>query len=154
MLKSVVFDLLQRGYVVSVIARHERSLEALEREANGSTGILEKICVDWHNTDALEKRLRDSVSSFGQISLAVVWIHSTAPDAPLIVAKYVQGDYFHVRSCAVAEPSFQEPLEIRALLHLKNINYQKIILGFIKEDASTRWLTNEEIAKVVLEAIH
>ncbi|MBK7159886.1 MAG: hypothetical protein IPH77_15465 [Ignavibacteria bacterium] len=35
----------------------------------------------------------------------------------------------------------------------KNINYKKILLGFVIEDEKSRWLTNTEISNGVIDAL-
>lgn len=88
----------------------------------------------------------------------MVWIHGTAPAAPLAVARLVgepdrPGRYFHVLGSASADPSRPDPERLAAFQALRNIRYREIILGFVIEGGVSRWLSHAEISAGVLAAV-
>ena len=153
MLKAVVLDLAKQGYRVSVVARHDETLKVLVEEAAEYAGVIDPIALDWHNLGELTTALEQSVRDHGPFSLAVVWIHSTAPEAPIAVAQLIQGDFFHVRSSSVGDPNYKDPVDVKKISELTNISYHDIILGSISHGHERRWLSNDEISSGVIEAI-
>lgn len=153
MLKDVCHHLAKNGWSVSVIARHQETLDALLREVSEYSGKIIPLVLDWNDLGALEHALLETIAANGPITLSVVWIHSSAPAAPLVVAKFVEGDYYHVRPSSVLESSYRDPVDVAALSAASKIRYHQVILGSIVEDGQTRWLTNHEIAVGVIEAL-
>lgn len=144
MLAEAVSGLAGRGYQVSVLARRPERLS--------STNI-NPIALDYRDSKKLRAGLAEAVSKFGPISLAVVWIHGTAPEAPYIVAEYVQGRYFHVLGSAFADPNRLDDERQKRFAQFEHTDYREVILGFVIEQAGARWLTNGEISEGVLKAI-
>lgn len=153
MLKGVSLALAQQGHQVSVLARSR--LDALVDESNGA---IEPLQADYCDMNLLNDVLEQSVQQRGRFDLVVVWIHSTAPQAPFEVAKWVgdaqqTGHYFHVLGSSAADPSNtnQERLKWQSLA--STFVYHEVILGFKVESNRSRWLTHEEISNGVLEAM-
>ena len=94
-----------------------------------------------------------AVAAGGPFDLAVAWIHSDAPDAPLAAARRVRGRFFHVLGSAAADPSRPDPGRRAAFEALPGLAYREVILGFVLEGGRARWLTDAEIAAGVLEAV-
>lgn len=153
MLKSVCRFLVEQGYQISVIARHEETLNALVEEIGERKTSIHKIALDWNDSISLEKAIQKTIETFRAISLTVAWIHSSASEAPLIVAKLVGGGFFHIRSSSVLDTDYNDPVDVSAISELENIIYHRVVLGSKKEGADSRWLTNDEIATGVIEAI-
>ena len=158
MLRCVSLELAARGHVVSVVARRQSRLAALVRAAAGLKGTIYPIALDYRDTGALETALADARSRFGPFELAVAWIHSTAPAAPLAVARLVgsperPGCFFHVLGRGAADPSRPDPERRAMFASLPNIRYREVILGFVLEGRRSRWLTHEEISAGVLAAV-
>jgi NAD(P)-dependent dehydrogenase (short-subunit alcohol dehydrogenase family) len=158
MLWGASLALAERGYAVSVVARRRQRLEALAQTAAGLPGSIHPIPVDYQDTQALIAALEAAQARFGPIELALIWIHSTAPAAPLAVARRVGSPqhpcrYFHILGSAWADPSRPNPERQAAFATLDNIRYREVILGFVREGGSSRWLTNAEISAGVLAAV-
>ncbi|MEW6046902.1 MAG: short-chain dehydrogenase [Bacillota bacterium] len=158
MLRDASLGLAERGYIVSVVARRQTRLEALMRAAAGLTGFIHPIALDYRDTEALTASLTAARSRFGPIALAVVWIHGTAPAAPLAVARLVgsperPGRYFHVLGSASADPARPNPERVASFGALDNIQYREVILGFVLEGHGSRWLTDAEISAGVMAAL-
>ncbi|MFS8640353.1 MAG: short-chain dehydrogenase [Symbiobacteriaceae bacterium] len=158
MLRGASLGLAARGYTVSVVARRQSRLDALVQEAAGLTGNIHPIALDYRDTTVLETALADARSRFGPVDLAVVWIHSVAPAAPLAVARQVgsserPGRFFHVLGSATADPSRPDPRRRATFASFPNIRYREVILGFVVDGRRSRWLTHEEISAGVLAAV-
>jgi len=114
--------------------------------------------VDYRDTDAFVRTVESAIAQSGPISLAVVWIHGVAPDAPLALAAALTQDgaacrYIHVLGSAAANPAAPDDGRRPAFERLTGLRYEEVVLGFIREGARSRWLTNTEIAEGVNRAI-
>lgn len=158
MLRGVVLELAARGYAVSVVARNETRLKDLAREAAAAGGgPVHPIAVDYHRTTELDQGLMCACHRLGPCVLAVVWIHRTAPEAPLVVARHVgsparPGRFYHVLGSAAADPSRPDPRRKAAFAAFPNLVYHEVILGFVREGGRSRWLTHGEIVAGVVAA--
>jgi len=131
----------------------------LQQDAGKDTTI-HPISVDYHNAQDLDTKLKDAVQNFGVVSLAVVWIHSTAigSGAPTIIAKHVgsdhiKGRYFHVLGSARRDPSRQDSERTDSFKPFKQMTYHEIFLGFVIEGDHSRWLKHDEVSNGVIESI-
>lgn len=156
MLRQVSLELARRGFTTSVIARSREPLDDMARESGGR---IDPIALDYRHTDGLVRALDRSVTAHGPIVLVVAWIHAVAPDAPLVVARAAAAggghrvDYFHVLGSAADDPSQPDPQRRRRFAAVAGLEYHEVILGFVLEGSSSRWLTDDEIAAGVLESI-
>ena len=163
MLRGVALELASRGWVVSVVARGLETLERLAAEGSPS-GRIVPLAADYSDETAFYDLARDRFDEQGPPRLIVAWIHVTAPHAPVTLARAVsstgtrRADYYHV-VCRIRTPDPRD-LSITAsyaeratIEQLSNIRYREIVLGWRVTEAGSRWLTNEEIAAGVIEAI-
>ena len=160
MLAGVTLHLAAGGLTVSVVARRERTLARLTRLASGLPGHVHPLEVDWHDGAALRSALDAARAQNGPFDLVVAWVHSSASEAPFVVAD------------AATEGRFGEPLAYyqlfgtydqpgaavrdrwrQQLAHDPRLEYHEIHLGHEKTSHGPRWLTNEEISAGVIEAI-
>ena len=153
MLMPVVKQLIDDGYMVSVIASLSSSLQALSSYLSSQASNLNALAVDYHDEDRLQQVLLEAIRTHGPITSTVAWIHSSASAAPLVIAELVTGDFFHLRSASVSQPDFQDPFDVISIKALADIDYYQIILGFVLENSAARWLTNQEIAQGVIAAM-
>lgn len=156
MLKEVSRKLAYEYDTVSVVARNSHRLYSLRRETMHLKGNLDPIQVDYTDYIKLREEIDLSIERYGSISLAVSWIHSTAPEASSIVANSINSQqeefrFFDILGSASADPSKEKLLP--DLAKLDYIKYRQIILGFVLEEDKSRWLTDEEISSGVLKAI-
>ena len=110
MLRGAVLGLVARGFAVSVVARNARRLAKLRDDAAKAGGVVRPVCVDYRDGEAFAFGLAEAWRDLGPPSLAVVWAHSSAPDAPLAVARLVASGgaaarYVHVLGSASADPT-------------------------------------------------
>jgi hypothetical protein len=155
MLRGVCLALAAEG-VVSVVGRSHPRLNELVRAGGGAERI-NAVPVDYTDPQRLSLGLRSAMVRHGPVESAVVWIHSTAPDAPLLVARTIAPErgvcrYFHVLGTPGVEPSGASDGR-RELDSLPGIVYRMIVLGFVVERGRSRWLTDEESCAGVLSAV-
>lgn len=157
MLRTVGVVFAEAGHRVSVVARNKERLVGLVRDTQRSPGVINPIVADYTRTDEFEKKIREAKAILGPISVAVLWIHSDAGDAAGAVARLLNDQtepcqLYHVLGSQTADPSKQtgDHAPFERLVH---ISYRSVILGFKREPAGSRWLTNDEIASGVLDAI-
>jgi len=158
MLKDVTLHLLKKYDKVSVIARSDEGFKKLEDEAGGYSPRLNKIQTDYSDYSGLINSLIKSIVDFGEINPAVSWVHSTAPLAPMLIAKVMNdtsthSDFYEVLGSIYADPAARNKKREDEFQIFENINYHKIILGYIIEGSNSRWLTNAEISLGIIEAI-
>lgn len=159
MLRGVCERLAQHTGTVSVIARDLSRLKSLADSLSSLPGRLNPISVDYRDGAMLRSAIERATAEFGPIELVVAWVHSTAPDAPAIIARAAATHsrslrFFHVLGSASADPSQENPSTPAWVIGMPNLEYRRVILGFVLEsDDSSRWLTDAEICAGVLEAI-
>ncbi len=159
MLRGVTKHLLRDFDIVSVIARNDDGFSKVEDEAGKLSIKLNRLQLDYMNYQDLTNSLLNAIKDFGDISLVVSWIHHTAPMAPLIIAKVINHsntkcDYYELLSSSEAEPDDSKASRAKAFEVFENISYHKIILGFVTENDTSRWLENEEITRGVIDAVN
>lgn len=142
---------------VSVIARTQHSLDALIA-AKGESGFINPIRVDYFDSHSLKRRIISAIENYGEIETFAGWIHSTAPEAPFIIAEVLNSQksevkFYHILGVEAADPSGKNSETHKDFTKYENISYRKIILGFVIEDESSRWLTNAEISNGVIDAV-
>jgi NAD(P)-dependent dehydrogenase (short-subunit alcohol dehydrogenase family) len=158
MLRQVSLFLAERGYTVSVVARQMVGLNLLAQAAGAFRGHIVPLALDYRDGASLRAALLATGEKHGQISLAVCWIHSVAPDAPHLVAEVVGSGpiicrYFHIRGSAVADPSRTRSEAEKPFARYPTLHYRQVILGFVLENGRSRWLTDAEISQGVITAI-
>jgi hypothetical protein len=158
MLRNVPLYFAFHGMTVSVIARDESKLDKLIL-SKGESGFINPVIVDYKKSNLLKEKLTNAADSYGKIDLAVSWIHSSAPEAPFIIARFLNNQnvtvkYFHIQGSASSNPVTNDNYFEKAFSQYNNINYRKIILGFIIDDNQSRWLTDVEISNGVIDAIN
>ena len=147
-----VTEYLSESYdTVSVICRDEKKINPELKNIN-------PIIQDYSYYNSLSKNLETAIEKFGSIVLIVSWIHSTAPLAPNIITEKIDSyntpfRFFDILGSAYADPAKNSTEREVKLKENKNILYRKIILGFITENNSSRWLRNDEISSGVIEAV-
>lgn len=158
MLRKASLHLAESGYAVSVVARRKERLDALAAEASSLPGSIHPLPLDYRESDRLVGALHSSIERLGPVELAVCWIHSVAPDALRLTVETIAREspscrVFHVRGSAVANPAAGGPRVPGWLKAFPGIRYRQVILGFVIEGGSSRWLTHDEISGGVIAAI-
>ena len=107
--------------------------------------------VDYHDEAAFVAALDKA----GPVDLAVAWFHTLKISAPRRLAERVEGRLFQVLGSATGDPSRPDRLQTAAAMAegLLNCARRQVILGFQVEGGRSRWLTDAEISRGVLEAV-
>lgn len=158
MLAGASLALAGQGYQVSVVARRVGRIRQLARAAGVPAGCLNPLALDYHDVKALSAGLCQAAASAGPFVLVVSWIHGSAVEAPLAVARAVSGGSVPCRFFDVLGSSAMDPSRLGAdrgarFRVLPNLAYHEVILGFVREPSGSRWLTHDEICAGVLTAI-
>jgi NAD(P)-dependent dehydrogenase (short-subunit alcohol dehydrogenase family) len=152
MLRGVTRELAKRFDHVSVVARSKSDLDTLEKE---KPGAIHGIAVDYRNETELRALIRGAVSTYGNVTLVVAWIHEDGSVIPHVIVESA-GDapltFVHVLGSASADPS-RPDLSIRKDMEHSCVAYHEAILGFVLEGNHSRWLSHGEISAGVLKAI-
>jgi hypothetical protein len=157
MLKEVCLYFAKHAFTVSVIARNQSGLNKLI-ESKGEQGFINPVKVDYMNYEQLKEKIISAIDNYGSIETCICWIHSTAPEAPYVIAgilneQNVKCKFFHILGSEHANP-FTKNSDIQFTFErFVNIIYRKIILGFVIENDSSRWLSNSEISNGVIDAV-
>ena len=157
MLRDVTLELAQRGMNVSVMARNVHRTREL---CAGNPQRLHPICVDWHETEWLDRRTREAVAERGAVQLVVCWCHTTAPDAPMTLARraaesIAPGSCRFLHVLGSSSPA-TNPVKARwrdAISSIPAIEYQMVQLGCERLGRVLRWLSHDVIAEGVLSAL-
>jgi len=163
MLRDASLKLARDGWLVSMIARSREDMESMAsqaaRERTGAGGDLHPLPLDYRDSSALCAAIRNTTARHGPIALVVAWIHSTAPEAPRLIAETVAESstafrFVHVVGIEAAEPSRSEVGREPWMSRIAGMRYQRVILGFMfQRGGQTRWLTNDEICGGIERAI-
>ncbi|TCI54115.1 short-chain dehydrogenase [Exiguobacterium sp. SH1S21] len=147
MLAGTVRWLEEVGYHVSIIGR---DAEKMRRLTEQSPDRLSAILVDYQDSLRLQEALQRSIAVHGDIDLVVAWIHSDAADALPSVLSALRGgtDVFHVLGSRANSNVVRSGLVLS-----EGVRYRQVQLGHQVVNGERRWLTHEEIAGGVVEAI-
>lgn len=156
MLRDVSLQWCKEGHAVSVIGRNPVKLDRLRVAATDMLGCIHTIGVDYTQTNPLIYSINAAISRLGPIQVTVAWIRSDRTEVHKTVAKAVTSTsttcrYFEILGSSSGDPS--QPREHGSINRFPGISYRQIILGFIIEGTTSRWLTNDEICKGVIEAV-
>jgi len=157
MLKDVPHYFTRHGFTVSVIARNPEGLNKLI-ESKSEHGFINPVKIDYADYSNLEEKLSSAIDNYGKIETCISWIHSTAPEAPYIIAKILNNQntktkFYHVLGSSNIPPDGRNQKFESEISGYENIIYRKIMLGFVIEDDKSRWLTDTEISNGVIDAV-
>lgn len=153
MLRRVSCYLGSRASAVSVLARHPGRIAD---DFAALPAILNQLPVDYRDNQGLQRAVDSAVEAYGSFELAVCWFHSTAPEAPFIVAQAVSSapcHYVHVLGSLASNPLRRNNDRFKRFELYPLITYHEVILGFVHEGIHSRWLTQSEISDGVIAAI-
>lgn len=144
MLAGLTKKLTEEFDIVGVVGRNIGKIQDLQAHSRKIIGL----AVDYSDTASLTDEFNHFTGIHGRPQLVVSWIHSTSPEAPLIVANYCDGDFYDVTGHGGAQTDHISRQREKAI-QAKGITYHRIILG----RKGDRWLTNQEISEGVYSAI-
>ena len=145
MLAGLARKLVDWSEQISVMARNERRIRAI------AENIVPVVC-DYNDGAALSEAL----SLISAPDLVIAWIHGRAPNARRALAECVAADgrFIHILGSAHGDPGHPERLgEMEKAVDGLPIDYQAVVLGFVRQTGASRWLSNDEISAGVFAAI-
>lgn len=149
MLAGCVAALVQDGWHVVLPSRRYAPIPA-EAGGNG-TGSSKALWVeaDWAEPRVLAARAEKALG--GKADLLVAWVHSAARPSVLRAVGPLLAEgapVVEVHGSASANPVGGCPDPV-----LEDHPTQQVVLGFVRQDGRTRWLTHAETAAGVLDAV-
>jgi len=156
MLADFSAAIAEREGALTSIARTERSLTSLEKRLSKFRCTHRTFALDYNDTRAFATGLVRAVAAAGPVDLVVGWFHHDAVAVRLATELGAMGHplrFAHVMGSAAGDPtadvdSLREQVEAAG-----PITYQQVVLGFVREDGHSRWLTNAEISDGVGRAV-
>ncbi len=145
MLAGLSRALCESGSRVSVLARNEKRIRAIAPAA-------EALACDYNNSVALSEVL----AGIEPPDLVVAWIHGRAPHTRRALAACTRDDgrFLQVLGSAHGDPAHPERLaEMAHAAAGLPLDYQAVVLGFVVEGVTSRWLRHDEISAGVLAAV-
>jgi len=152
MLKDVSKHLSKRVKTLSVVGRTAAKMSSLSECLN-----LNPILVDY-TKDHFEGHIQTAINQFGPLDLVVAWIHGSAPNATNALANVLYDQkgmvkYFDLKGSSVANPNVSKSTSFGYFEKYPTVKYHQVILGFVRENNSSRWLSHTEISNGVIKAI-
>ncbi|WP_239613558.1 short-chain dehydrogenase [Cohnella mopanensis] len=150
MLAHAVRSLNAQGHHTTVIARDTDKLNSL-RSACPYPDRFNGISLDYEDYDLLKQRVKNEQLDQDGYDLVIAWIQSNESHAlQTILNELVAAPVriFHVLGSRSDLSAVQSSLKLS-----HNHTYHQVQLGFVIENDSSRWHTNEEISDGVLKAI-
>lgn len=84
---------------IGVVGRTQSKMRSINDISN-----IVPIYVDYTDTKELERKLTNFVDQCGKPNLTVAWIHTTAPEAAPLVAKYCMGKFYEITGSTGSQP--------------------------------------------------
>ena len=138
--------------LVEALAGDGGRLSLFSRRASGFTrdGVT-GFDVDYYD----EAAFMAALDAAGPVDLAVAWFHALKITAPRRLAERVKGRLFQVLGSATADPAHPDRLMTAAAVAdgLPDCVLRQVVLGFHVGAGRSRWLTDAEISRGVLEAL-
>ncbi|WP_432359920.1 short-chain dehydrogenase [Sporosarcina sp. UB5] len=145
MLAGVSIFLANEGFSVSVIGRSAAKFERLK--ASSPPDSIFPTQVDYYS-EALFTEVEKSIAKRGPFDLIVSWTPNYLA-LEQICKMNDQATSFRLIHVKGSRRYFEDE-EIRIPA---NCIYEKVFLGFVREDGISRWLTHKEIASGVIQQI-
>jgi NAD(P)-dependent dehydrogenase (short-subunit alcohol dehydrogenase family) len=154
MLSELTIALLERGGRVSCIGRSPRRHARIAATADER---FLPLAVDYRDTDCLASELQRARSTLGPVSHVIAWIHDPIQPVLQQILESVgsmehEVDLLVILGSAAADPSRKGQDLEQLVLPFPNVRYREVILGFVLQGSSSRWLTHDEISQGVLHA--
>lgn len=149
MLAEVTKWYADSNHIVTVIARNEEKMNRMKDSCPNPVNI-KAIYLDYRDAAKLYNALQKNIQVYGPLTEAVVWLHTDGLHALSTVFELVEekSNVWQVIGSKANAKNLQKQYQTQ-----KDIAYNFIQLGFVKENDRQRWLTNEEIASGVIRSI-
>ncbi|MFF2529317.1 short-chain dehydrogenase [Brevibacillus sp. NPDC058079] len=150
MLIEVSRWLARQGYQVTVLGRDPVKLRSV-RDGSTHPESFHMLPQDYHQTESLREAMAVLVEKRGPMDVVVAWIHSTAPHALSVIVEELSRPEKHWQLLHVCGSGAwrNPPIEPTSEVCI----YRRVVLGFTCTGEHSRWLTNDEIAVGVIDAL-
>ncbi|UED73282.1 short-chain dehydrogenase [Brevibacillus sp. DP1.3A] len=150
MLIEVSRWLARQGYQVTVLGRDPVKLRSV-RDGSTHPESFHMLPQDYHQTESLREAMAELVEKRGPMDVVVAWIHSTAPHALYVIVEELSCPEKHWQLLHVCGSGAwrNPPIEPTSEVCI----YRRVVLGFTCTGEHSRWLTNDEIAVGVIDAL-
>ena len=157
-LEKVSLFLASHDNVVTVVARSQQDFEKLKAQAEGLSGKINPIVVDYQEMEGLSRQIENSIQTYGPVTLAVNWVQEQFMKVVDVIASLINATsplcrYFQVLSGAELSGERQRNYFESAFHNLERVLYRIIVLGFKREQGTRRQLNNEEISEGIIKAL-
>ena len=150
MLSGAVAELVRDGWHVVVPSRRYAPIPLdLPEPAGDDDRQALWVEADWAAPASFAERAERALG--GRADLLVAWVHDAYREAVLAAITpllKLEAAVVEVRGSAAAQPHVGEPEP-----SLPTHDTQLVVLGFVRDGDSTRWLTHREISEGVLDAV-
>ncbi|SES38780.1 hypothetical protein [Psychrobacillus sp. OK032] len=150
MLAEVTRWYAEQNHIVTVIARNKEKMNRMKDSCSEPENI-KAIYLDYRDSAELYKSLWKNIQVYGPLTEAVVWLHSdglhTLPTVFEIMEE--KSNVWQIIGSKANAEDLRKQCQPQ-----KDLEYNFIQLGFLKEYDRQRWLTNFEISDGVIHAIN
>jgi hypothetical protein len=156
MLRQASIALAARSQRLTSVARTQRSLAALDAVLPAGSGQHDVLPLDWSAPDNFLDEIERHLAQTGPPDLVLAWIHQDHLALRLADRLSRSGHplhFYHVIGSSGPDPSQIAQALLARIEEIHHLHYHQVILGAVKTNWGTRWLTNQEISAGVLEAI-
>lgn len=149
MLAGVTKWYVDNDHIVSVVARNEEKMNRMKDSCSNPENI-KAIYLDYRDLTKLHRSLEQNKKEYGPLSEVVIWVHSDGLDVISTVFELLEekSKVWQVIGSQANAENLQKQYHPK-----KDLEYNFIQLGFLRENNSQRWLTNNEIADGVIHSI-
>jgi len=156
MLAEVSLSLAAHSEILTIVAPTDRSLSWLRQQMPTTSRKMHSLRLDWAQREEFLSEIKRHIADVGEPSLVVAWLHddNLGPElAGVLGSSNTRCLFFHVRGSEVASPMHNARTLFVGRQIPPNVQYNQIILGFKMSGGRSRWLSDSEISRGVLEAI-
>ena len=155
MLQDVAGYYTAQDYYVTVLARNADRLYALKKKFIKHPGKIIPIAQDYRDWKTSVQKIKDVIEMTGPVEIAVLWIHDaggifSGKLKELLLTQNTFTKVYQLLGSASAHPKTLSNIEWKRRFPER---YREIYLGYVRNERSTRWLTDKEISEGVIRAI-
>lgn len=155
MLKGTATHFIEKGYIVSILARNRDRLDGLRREYPQWKGRILPIAQDYRNSEQALKKVKEAAEMYAYIDTAVLWIHDTGRQFSEEVKKFIFSHHPDAKVYQLLGHALVNPVQMSQSTWQEQYpnRYREIFLGYQRKGSSSRWLTNREISEGTIQAV-
>lgn len=163
MLAGTILHLAGSSRQITSIARTTRSLHQLEQQITANLGAPHPnhtlLPLDYQNREHFLEEISTLLQNSPPPDLAVIWMHGpTATNGSVDLARLLgetagTTDLYHVLGSSGRDLRSLTTEDISLFEEIEGVRYHRVVLGYVEQGDSRRWLTDREIADGVRGAM-